>query len=225
VFSWSITVKKIILASASPRRHELLELLGIEHEVIPCKEDEKQLLVVEKTEPKKHKGASKTVEQLVLEVAYQKASCVARNLSSDSKKNSLIIGADTIVVLENEIIGKPKTKKEAINMLQKLLGKTHEVYTGICILDLQTDKILSAVEKTHVSMIEWPIEKIRAYIESENILDKAGGYAIQGIGAAMIDRIEGCFYNVMGLPLSRLVSMLETLDYNYLFSERISVSK
>ncbi|MBK5112333.1 MAG: septum formation protein Maf [Candidatus Heimdallarchaeota archaeon] len=210
-------MKKVILASASPRRHELLKLLGIEHEVIPCNEDEKQLRVVEKFKTQlKEKITSKTIEQMVLEVAYQKASCVVKSLPANKKMNSLVIGADTIVVLNNEIIGKPKSKKDAISMLQKLLGNIHEVFTGICILDLKSDKILSAVEKTLVSMIEWPIERIEAYVDAEHILDKAGGYAIQGIGAAMIDKVDGCFYNVMGLPLSRLVSMLDNLDYNYL---------
>ena len=210
-------MKKIILASASPRRHELLDLLGIEHEVIPCKEDEKQLRVVEKSKPEmKQKITPKTIEQLVLELAYQKASCVAKILPANKKKNTLVIGADTIVVLDDKIIGKPKSKKEAISMLQKLLANIHEVYTGLCVIDLNDDKILSAVEKTAVSMIEWPIEKIEAYIETENVLDKAGGYAIQGKGAAMINRVEGCYYNVMGLPLSRLVIMLEKLEYNYL---------
>ncbi len=210
-------MKKIILASASPRRHELLDLLGIEHEVIPCKEDEKQLRVVEKSKPEmKQKITPKTIEQLVLELAYQKASCVAKILPANKKKNTLVIGADTIVVLDDEIIGKPKSKKEAISMLQKLLGNIHEVYTGLCVIDLNADKILSAVEKTAVSMKVWPIEKIEAYIEAENVLDKAGGYAIQGKGAAMINRVEGCYYNVMGLPLSRLVIMLEKLEYNHL---------
>jgi len=210
-------MKKIILASASPRRHELLDLLGIEHEVIPCKEDEKQLRVVEKSKTEmKQKITPKTIEQMVLESAYQKASCVVKILPANKKKNTLVIGADTIVFLDDKIIGKPKSKKEAKSMLQKLLGNIHVVYTGVCIIDLNADKILSAVERTAVSMLEWPIEKIEAYIEVENVLDKAGGYAIQGKGAAMINKVEGCYYNVMGLPLSRLVTMLDKLEYNYL---------
>ncbi len=210
-------MKKIILASASPRRHELLDLLGIEHEVIPCKEDEKQIRVVDRSKLEVIKEITpKTIEQMILELAYQKASCVSRILPANKKKDALVIGADTIVVLENEIIGKPKSKKEAISMLQKLLGNTHEVYTGLCILDLNADKILSAVEITAVSMIEWSLERIEAYVNAENILDKAGGYAIQGKGAAMIDRVEGCYYNVMGFPLSRLVIMLDKLEFNYL---------
>lgn len=210
-------MKKIILASASPRRHELLDLLGIEHEVIPCKEDEKQIRVVDRSKLEVIKEITqKTIEQMILELAYQKVSCVSRILPANKKKDALVIGADTIVVLENEIIGKPKSKKEAISMLQKLLGNTHEVYTGLCILDLNADKILSAVEITAVSMIEWSLERIEAYVNVENILDKAGGYAIQGKGAAMIDRVEGCYYNVMGFPLSRLVIMLDKLEFNYL---------
>ena len=210
-------MKKIILASASHRRHELLNLLGIEHEVIPCKEDEKQIQVEEKSKPDmKQEITPKTIEQMILELAYQKASCVSKILPAKKKNDTLVIGADTIVVLENEIIGKPKSKKEAVSMLQKLLGNIHEVYTGLCILDLNADKILSAVEITTVSMIEWPLEQIEAYINVENVLDKAGGYAIQGKGAAMIDRVEGCYYNVMGLPLSRLVIMLDKLEFNYL---------
>lgn len=210
-------MKKIILASASPRRHELLDLLGIEHEVIPCKEDEKQIRVVDRSKLEVKKEITpKTIEQMILELAYQKASCVSKILPANKKKDALVIGADTIVVLENEIIGKPKSKKEAISMLQKLLGNTHEVYTGLCILDLNADKILSAVEITAVSMIEWSLERIEAYVTAENVLDKAGGYAIQGKGAAMIDRVEGCYYNVMGFPLSRLVIMLDKLEFNYL---------
>ena len=205
----------IILASASPRRHELLELLGIKHEVIPCLEDEKNFNSTIKEGMINDKQYD-TIEEKVLHVAYQKVSCVTKTLSSERKLKSLIIGADTIVVINGEIIGKPVDEVDAVNMLKKILGKVHEVYTGICIYDAKNDKILSAVEKTLVSMIEWSEEKIVSYIEAESVLDKAGAYAIQGKGAAMIDKIEGCYYNVMGLPLSRLVSMLSKLGYNYL---------
>jgi len=197
-------MKRIILASGSPRRHELLNLIGITHEVIPCKEEEKQI------------EQSKTLEEKLLEIAYQKVHCVEADLPEEKKSNSLIIGADTIVVFNHEIIGKPKTNDEAVSMLSKILGHVHEVYTGLCILDTDTKKILSRVEKTLVSMKELPEEKIIAYVEAENVLDKAGGYAIQGIGAGLIDRIEGCFYNVMGLPLHRITTMLEKLDYIYI---------
>lgn len=197
-------MKKIILASNSPRRHELINLIGIPHEVIPCKKKEKEL------------DATKTIEEVLLEVAYQKILCVEASLSEEKRSNSLIIGADTTVVLRGEIIGKPEDKEEAKIMLKKILGNIHEVYTGICILDTSTQRVVSGVEKTLVSMIALPDEKIANYVENEYVIDKAGGYAIQGIGAALIDRIEGCFYNVMGLPLSRLVRMLESQGYDFL---------
>ncbi len=211
-------MKNIILASASPRRHELLDLLGIKHEVIPCLEEEKNFNSSKKKETSGDKQIT-TIEEKVLQVAYQKVSCVGKSLPPEKKSNSLIIGADTIVVIDDEIIGKPTDKADAINMLKKILGKTHEVYTGICIYDSHKDKMLTAVERTLVSMIEWSEEKIIAYINAESVLDKAGAYAIQGKGAALIDKIEGCFYNVMGLPLSRLVTMLDKLEYNYLINK------
>jgi len=203
-------MKLIILASKSPRRHELLSLLGIVHEVIPCNEQE-QSINNNKVDAKKQ-----TIEEMVLNVAYQKAKCVAENLNGKRYTSALVIGADTIVVFENEIIGKPRTKKEAKEMLQKLTGQTHIVYTGLCIINKTNDEILTEVDKTLVNMMDWDEEKIEAYIEVEYIMDKAGAYAIQGKGAAMIDKIEGCFYNVMGLPLSRLVTMLEKIGFQFL---------
>lgn len=205
-------MKKIILASASPRRHELLELLGIEHEVIPCKNKEPKI----QNNKLDSKVENKTIEELVLKLACSKTLCVADMLSKEVKGNSIIIGADTIVVLEKEIIGKPKDKSEAIEMLKKLSGKIHEVYTGLCLYDCNKDKLHTAVEKTLVSMLQWEDEEIKAYIESENVLDKAGAYAIQGKGAALIERIEGCFYNVMGLPLSKLSEILKEVNFNFL---------
>ncbi|HUT82062.1 MAG TPA: Maf family protein [Candidatus Bathyarchaeia archaeon] len=197
-------MKKIILASGSPRRHELINLIGIQHEVIPCKEEEKEL------------RSSRTIEEVLLEVAYQKILCVEASLPDEKKANSLIIGADTTVVLRGEVIGKPKNRDEAIAMLKKILGNIHEVYTGICILDTNTKRLVSGVEKTLVSMVALSDEKIATYVDNEFVIDKAGAYAIQGIGAALIDRIEGCFYNVMGLPLNRLVTMLTSLGFEFL---------
>ncbi|MBN1329613.1 MAG: septum formation protein Maf [Candidatus Heimdallarchaeota archaeon] len=199
-------MKKIILASGSPRRHELMALIGIPHEVIPCNVVEKEL------------SNSKTIEEVLLEVAYQKILCVESSLPDDKSVNSLIIGADTTVILQGEIIGKPKDKEEAISMLKKILGTVHEVYTGVCILDTTTRRLVTGVEKTLVSMVALTDEKIAAYVDNEYVIDKAGAYAIQGIGAALIDRIDGCFYNVMGLPLSRLVLMLESQGYEFLTS-------
>ncbi|MHA1126240.1 MAG: Maf family protein [Candidatus Heimdallarchaeota archaeon] len=206
-------MKQIVLASGSPRRHELLSLLGIEHEVIPCNSQEESI------NNDKVDGKQLSIEEQILKVAYQKAKCVADNLEGEKYTNALVIGADTIVVLGNEIIGKPKTELEAKEMLQKLTGQTHIVFTGLCIIDKSNEKILSEVDKTLVSMIDWDDEKIEAYITAEYVMDKAGAYAIQGKGAAMIDKIEGCFYNVMGLPLSRIVSMLEKTDFQFIIKQ------
>jgi len=213
MISCDMLMKKIILASGSPRRHELLTLLGIEHEVIPCNSQEEPI--------NNNKGESKqpSIEEQILKVAYQKAKCVADNLDGEKYAQALVIGADTIVVLKNEIIGKPKTEQEAKEMLHKLTGQTHIVFTGLCIIDKSTNKILSEVDKTLVNMIDWDDEKIEAYIDTEYIMDKAGAYAIQGKGAAMIDKIEGCFYNVMGLPLSRLVTMLEKTGFQLIIKQ------
>jgi septum formation protein len=201
-------MKQIILASGSPRRHELLDLLNIPHIVLPCNEDEKQVKNIQSF----NQGL---IEEQLINVAIQKALCVEKTLDKLQKKG-LIIGADTIVALDNEIIGKPKSKEDALIMLKKIIGKTHLVFTGLCVLDVSTGNIYTDTEKTSVSMVSIPISKIKAYIESENILDKAGSYAVQGKGAAFIDRIEGCYYNVMGLPLSKLISLLQKAGYNYL---------
>ncbi|HUU77587.1 MAG TPA: nucleoside triphosphate pyrophosphatase [candidate division Zixibacteria bacterium] len=204
-------MKKIILASASPRRHELLNLLHIEHEVIPC--DEKEEKLINNKFNRKITENKKTTEEQVLSLAFHKVSCVAKTLEQMKITDGIIIGADTIVILEGEIIGKPNSKNEAIEILEKLSGKIHEVYTGICLYEISKDKIFTGIEKTNVSMVHWSKERLEKYIEEEYIMDKAGAYAIQGIGAAMIDRIEGCFYNVMGLPLSKLVKMLDEAGF------------
>jgi septum formation protein len=206
-------MKKIVLASGSPRRHELLTLLGIEHEVIPCNNQEESI------NNNNSDSKQSSIEEQILRVAYKKAKCVSDNLEGEKYVEALVIGADTIVVLDNEIIGKPKTEQEAKEMLQKLSGQTHIVFTGLCIIDKSTGSILSEVDKTLVRMIDWDEKKIKAYIEAEYIMDKAGAYAIQGKGAAMIDKIEGCFYNVMGLPLSRLVAMLEKTGFQFIIKQ------
>ncbi|NHJ41420.1 MAG: septum formation protein Maf [Asgard group archaeon] len=203
-----INMKQIILASGSPRRHELLELLKIPHIVIPCKEEEDEV----------NNNQNKTllsIQEQLIEVATKKVLCVEKTLER-SKKNSLIIGADTIVILDEEIIGKPKSKEDAFKMLKKIVGKTHIVLTGLCVLDVSSSEIFTAIEKTEVSIMDMTDAKIKAYINTENILDKAGSYAIQGIGAAFINNIKGCFYNVMGFPLSKLIVLLKKAGYNYL---------
>lgn len=208
-------MKEIILASASPRRHELLTLIGISHTVIPCKEKEGQVKN-NSTLSSDSDTKQQTIEESILQVACQKAMCVAKTLSPSKKKASLVLGADTIVVLDDAIIGKPSSLEDAVEMLKRLTGNIHEVYTGLCLYDFESDRLFTRVEKTLVSMVSCSESRIRAYIASEHILDKAGAYAVQGIGAALIDRIDGCFYNVMGLPLSRLTNILDEIGYPFL---------
>ncbi|MBD3190912.1 MAG: septum formation protein Maf [Candidatus Heimdallarchaeota archaeon] len=204
-------MKQIILASSSPRRHELLNLLEIPHQVLPCKEKEKEI-----PEDSSKTSIQKDFKKELIEVAKHKALCVYHSSLLEPDHPSLIISADTIVVLEGEIIGKPDNLDEAKRMLTKLCGKTHQVFTAICILDTQTDQLSCSTEETRVHMIQCSDKLIDSYLAAEQVIDKAGAYAIQGKGAALIDRIEGCYYNVMGLPLSKLISMLSKMGYNYL---------
>jgi septum formation protein len=214
-------MRKIILASSSPRRHELLELLQIKHEIIPCKENEQEINNSIENKKKFEQTMAGSLEEQLLTVASGKVFCVEKSLTSKEYIDAVIIGADTIVVFESEIIGKPNDATDAFQMLKKITGHVHDVYTGLCLFDRKKDKLITGIEKTIVQMKKCSDEEIQAYISSENVLDKAGAYAIQGIGAALIEGISGCYYNVMGLPLHRLIMMLKEIGINY-FGEIIS---
>jgi septum formation protein len=141
-------------------------------------------------------------------LALQKAECVGAKV-----KEGIIIGADTIVVLDGTLLGKPLDKHDAVRMLQLLSGKTHTVYTGIALVDKPSGKSLSDVEATNVTFRELPPEEIEEYVAGGSPMDKAGAYGIQDdYGAVFVTRIEGCFYNVVGLPLSRLFTRLRQLE-------------
>lgn len=182
----------IILASASPRRTEILKLARICHEVIPstCKEVIEQNL--------------KPV-QVVESLSYQKAKDVFQH-----HQESLVIGADTIVTIDGLILGKPHSKEEAIHMLQCLSGKTHQVITGVTIMT--KPKVLTFHEITDVTFDVLTMNQIQAYIESENVYDKAGSYAVQGTFCKFISKIDGDYYNVVGLPISRVYKELKEID-------------
>ncbi len=182
--------KKIILASQSPRRKQLLQQAEIEFEVVVMPTDE--------TFPKEL-----NVEDAVLHIATQKATVV-----QDLHPNAIVIAADTIVVLENEIIGKPKNEMDAIAILTKLSGKKHRVITGVCMLQNKDTKIFYST--TYVQFHTLTIKQIQHYITNYKPYDKAGAYAIQEwIGAIGIASIEGDYYNVMGLPINKVVKVLE----------------
>jgi septum formation protein len=179
----------VILASASPRRYELLKNLGLNFKVIPSHAEESH-----------EKRAD--MEEVVKANARLKGEAVAKKYPE-----ALVISADTIVALNDHIMGKPKNEQDAFEMLKALSGQTHRVYTG---LGLFNDKrfVLDAV-CTQVRFRNLSDEEIWAYINTGEPFDKAGGYGIQGQGALLVEGINGCYYNVVGLPLTRLFTMLK----------------
>ncbi len=177
--------KKLILASKSPRRAYLLGLLGLDFEVMDSQVEEAD----EKfTMPEVH----------VLELAQKKALKIAEKVN-----DGFVVGADTIVVLNGKIFGKPKEKNQALEMLKYLSGKTHAVYTGFAIVEKPTGRMVSEYERTLVTFRKLEDQEIEDYINTESPLDKAGAYGIQDQSAIFAERIEGCFYNVVGLPLTK----------------------
>lgn len=192
-----MTTPRVILASASPRRHDLLDLIGIEHEVIPASIDES---LRGREPPAKH------AERL----AREKASVVA---GRDPK--SVAIGADTIVLIDKKILGKPVNSVDAGSMLRLLSGRMHTVVTAVAVARGKT--IASAVEQVSVTFRALSDDEIDAYISTGEPMDKAGAYGIQGYGATIVERIEGDYFAVMGLPLVTLVALLREVGVEYRF--------
>ncbi len=190
-----LRIDKIVLASESPRRAELLKLAGIPFSVLPSgiSEDEKVF-----DDPVEH----------VLELSRRKAQNVALKVAG-----GLILGADTIVVLEGSTIGKPQNRGEAADILSRLSGNEHRVFTGMTLLDTDKNKCVSDVVITSVRMRKMSTDEIRKYIDTREPMDKAGAYGIQGKGSVFIESVCGCYYNVMGLPISKLVLMLRKMGY------------
>lgn len=188
-------IEKIILASGSPRRKQLLELAEISFEVMVSAIDESYPLEL-------------SPANIAIHIACNKALTVQRKLISENDNNDYtIIGADTVVVLENGIIGKPSDRKNAIEILTKLSGRIHKVITGVCILSESGKKVFS--EETEVEFYELSISQIEYYVDNYKPYDKAGAYAIQEwIGAIGVKSINGDFYNVMGLPVSKVLREL-----------------
>lgn len=182
---------KIILASASPRRQEILTKANIQYELIPSRVEE----VFNHT---------LSVEDAVMDLAYQKAKWVF-----DNNQDDLVIGADTIVVVDNEVLGKPKDYQDAFRMLNKLQNNKHDVITGVALI--KKDKTIKFYEKTKVFFKPMSHVDIDKYIEEENVYDKAGSYAIQGEAMRYIDYIEGDYYNVIGLPIDHLLTELKKI--------------
>ena len=228
--------KRVILASGSPRRKELLEMMGLDFEIISGNQDEKYTSI----QPK----------EIVKELALMKAEYVAKKVVEEFKDDFLVIGADTIVVLDNQIIEKPGDEAEAFGMLAKLKNRSHDVYTGVALLDYSFEqckaknkqkteksrkekpgeekevkeelkeecqgisfkrKVINFATQTKVHIGDISDDEIKAYINTGEPFDKAGGYGIQGRFAVFVKGIEGEYYNVMGLPVSALYKKLNEL--------------
>jgi septum formation protein len=185
----------IILASASPRRNELLRQVGFSFDVIPSLAEEREM-------------PGETPEEHVIRLSLEKAREVSTRDDIDGR---WIIGSDTIVLLDNEILGKPQDEEDAARMLRALSGRTHQVLSGYAILDRCTGENRSAAVTTRVTFRSLTVAEITGYIATQEPVDKAGAYAIQGLGAFMVSRIEGSYSNVVGLPLCEVVQGLEAL--------------
>ena len=186
---------RIILASKSPRRHELLSRIGIEFECIVSEKDE----VTNKTLP----------SEVVCDLSANKAEEVFDML--DNKENCLVIGADTVVALDNEIMGKPVNREHAEKMLRNLSGREHSVWTGVTIINGKTGQRETFAQETKVWMYPINDEELKEYLSTDEPYDKAGSYAIQGIATKFIKYIEGDFNNVVGLPVAALYQRLKDI--------------
>ena len=191
---WQVSMpeqRKIILASASPRRREILDKTGLKFSVDAGEYEEDMELGL-----KPH--------QLARFLSAEKAKTIAAKYP-----NALVIAADTFIVFKGKLLGKPHTKEEARRMLSLLNGRSHSVITGFTILDTKTKKKLSRSVETKVYFNKMTEQEIESYVGTGEPLDKAGAYAIQGIGAVIVKKIEGDFFNVVGLPLNSLIEALK----------------
>lgn len=186
---------KYILASASERRQELLGRIIDDFDIVISSFDENSVIF------------DNDIEKYVKILAEGKAKDVSNKLEGDN----IIIAADTIVVLDNKILGKPKSEIDAFNTLQALSGRIHKVYSAIAVLNTKNNKLITRCLYTEVEFDNLTNEEINQYIMTKEPLDKAGSYGIQGLGGVFVKRINGCYYNVVGLPLNELKNILKEI--------------
>ena len=188
---------KIILASGSPRRKELLLQIGIVPEIIVSHVEEKI--------------TSDVPAEVVMSLAEQKAVDVAKEMP----EGTVILGSDTVVAADGKILGKPKSHEEAYEMIRRLAGRSHQVYTGVCIVkkgpEGEADTVVSFYDETDVNVSPMTEKEIREYADSEEPMDKAGSYAVQGFFARYIEGLKGSYANVMGLPVHLVYQELKKL--------------
>ena len=187
-------MKKIILASGSPRRRELLTQIGISFEVVKAEGEEK----ITTDDP----------EEAVKELAMQKAQEVAGRVDAD-----VVIGADTVVAVDGEIMGKPKDPEDAVRMIHRIQGRDHEVLTGVAVIlkKGEVETTINFAETTRGHVFPMTEEEIQSYVASKEPMDKAGAYGIQGLFAAYVSGIEGDYNNVVGLPVGRLYQEVKAI--------------
>ena len=193
----TLSIPRLVLASASPRRAQLLSQIGLTFEVYPSD------VVESRDDLRSDTPASEVTQRL----ASLKAAAVAQHFD-----DALIIGADTLVSLNGELLGKPTDDADAFEMLTRLSGTCHEVVTGVCLIDARLDRKVVWAETTHVYFRRPHPQEIAAYIATGEAADKAGAYGIQGPAAAFVRRIEGCYFNVVGLPLASFVEHLSNFQ-------------
>ena len=191
---------RLVLASASPRRRELLTKLGQVFEVKPCDIDE-------------YKIDGENGEAYVLRTARRKCQVASENTEGEK---TLVIAADTAVCIDDDILGKPADENDAVSMLKRLSGREHTVITGLAVKDTLSGVMIDGSIKTSVFFRKLTDEEIESYVASGEPMGKAGAYAIQGLGSLLIRRIEGDYFNVVGLPLNYLYEVLQKFHFNLL---------
>ncbi len=186
-----------VLASSSPRREQLLKSLDVQFAIVKPTAEESD-------------GDGSPPEEVVKANSEAKARSVAENRTGDS----LILGADTLVFLDKRVLGKPRDITEAREMLQALSGRQHFVYTGLTLIQLGTGAVLTDFERTAVTFRQLSDADIDLYLQAVSPLDRAGAYTVEGVGSLLVERFEGCYFNVVGLPLVKLDEMLRSLGVN-----------
>jgi septum formation protein len=201
--------KTLILASSSPRRQELIQTLGLPYEIRVSDVNEDT-------------DAGMSPAEIVEQLSIRKARAVSDMYKAEQREEGIVIGSDTIVVLGEEVLGKPRDQQDAARMLDALQGKAHHVFSGVACIDLKTGRELRSHMVSKVTFRAMSEEEIWGYVQTGEPLDKAGAYGVQGLGAVFIEKIEGDFYNIMGLPLNLLYQMLLKLGIS-LFGVKTSI--
>ncbi len=194
--------RRLVLASTSPRRVDLLGQLGLSFDVM---------------DPGLAENSSSTdAETRVMENSLNKGRAVA-----DGMKEGVVVAADTVVLLDGAVLEKPRDASDAERMLRTISGRVHTVVSAVTVIDVSSRKVDTSVSRTKVKIRELSDEQIGAYVGSGEPLDKAGAYAAQGLGSVLIEWVDGCFYNVVGLPISLLYDMLRSIGFDVLRSRSI----